>query len=71
MRAGVGNDGATEGAWSGSILGTYSHGPALARNPALADLLLAWATGQEALDQLDDTWPTRLRGERLAAVKAA
>jgi CobQ-like glutamine amidotransferase family enzyme len=67
--AGIGNDGRTEGAWQGSVLGTYSHGPALARNPALADLLLSWATGIEALDPIDDTWADRLRGERLAAVR--
>ncbi|NUO55925.1 MAG: glutamine amidotransferase, partial [Hamadaea sp.] len=40
VTTGVGNDGVTEGAWSETILGTYAHGPALARNPALADLLL-------------------------------
>jgi len=71
VRAGIGNDGAYEGAWSGSVLGTYSHGPALSRNPALADLLLAWATGQERLEPIDDTWPERLRGERLGAVRAS
>jgi CobQ-like glutamine amidotransferase family enzyme len=71
VRAGIGNDGTTEGAWNGSVLGTYSHGPALSRNPALADLLLAWATGEERLEPVDDTWPDRLRGERLAAVKMA
>jgi CobQ-like glutamine amidotransferase family enzyme len=70
VTAGVGNDGATEGAWQGSVLGTYSHGPALSRNPALADMLLAWATGMEQLDPIDDTWPDRLRAERLSAVKA-
>jgi CobQ-like glutamine amidotransferase family enzyme len=46
----------------------------LARNPALADLLLAYATGHDAagaLPPLDDTWHERLRGERLAAVGAA
>jgi lipid II isoglutaminyl synthase (glutamine-hydrolysing) len=69
VRAGVGNDGVTEGAWNGSILGTYSHGPALARNPAVADLLLAWATGAEMLDPIDDTWPLRLRDERLNSVR--
>jgi hypothetical protein len=68
VAAGIGNDGTTEGAWHGSVLGTYSHGPALSRNPQLADLLLRWATGSEALDPLDDTWPDRLRGERLQAV---
>jgi CobQ-like glutamine amidotransferase family enzyme len=71
VSVGVGNDGATEGAWSGSVLGTYSHGPALSRNPAIADLLLRWATGQEVLSPIDDTWPDRLRGERLAATRAA
>jgi lipid II isoglutaminyl synthase (glutamine-hydrolysing) len=71
VTVGIGNDGTTEGAYSGSVLGTYSHGPALSRNPALADLLLRWATGTEALPPLDDTWPNRLRGERLAATRAA
>ena len=69
VSVGVGNDGATEGAWRGTVLGTYSHGPALARNPGLADLLLAWATGS-ALEPIDDTWPQRLRRERLNAVGA-
>ncbi|WP_433529180.1 type 1 glutamine amidotransferase [Micromonospora sp. CA-263727] len=71
VTAGIGNDGTTEGAWRGKLLGTYSHGPALARNPALADLLLRWATGAQQLPPLDDTWSDRLRGERLAAVAAA
>ena len=68
VTGGIGNDGQTEGAWHGKILGTYSHGPALARNPAVADLLLRWATGHDRLPPLDDTWPERLRGERTAAV---
>jgi CobQ-like glutamine amidotransferase family enzyme len=67
VTAGVGNDTHYEGAWRGKILGTYAHGPALARNPALADLLLLWATGADSLAPLDDTWADRLRGERLAA----
>jgi CobQ-like glutamine amidotransferase family enzyme len=71
VTAGVGNDGSTEGAWRGKLLGTYSHGPALARNPALADLLLRWATGIHQLPALDDTWAERLRSERRAAVAAA
>ncbi|OJF09936.1 type 1 glutamine amidotransferase [Couchioplanes caeruleus] len=70
VTAGIGNDGQTEGAWHGKILGTYAHGPALARNPAIADLLLRWATGADSLQQLDDTWADRLRGERLAAAGA-
>ena len=71
VTAGIGNDGATEGAWHGKILGTYSHGPALARNPAIADLLLRWAIGADSLPPLDDTWADKLRGERLAAAGAA
>ncbi|WP_026212259.1 type 1 glutamine amidotransferase [Longispora albida] len=65
---GIGNDGATEGVWSGRMLGTYLHGPALARNPALADLLLSWIVGA-ALPPLADEWPSKLRGERLAALR--
>ena len=38
---------------TGHVIGTYLHGPALARNPALADLLLSWIVG--ALGPLDDT----------------
>jgi CobQ-like glutamine amidotransferase family enzyme len=70
VTAGIGNDSATEGVWHGKILGTYMHGPALARNPAIADLLLGWATGS-TMEPIDDTWPQKLRGERLAAVRAA
>lgn len=71
VSVGVGNDGTTEGAWRGKLLGTYSHGPALARNPSLADLLLRWATGIHRLPALDDSWAERLRSERRAAVAAA
>jgi lipid II isoglutaminyl synthase (glutamine-hydrolysing) len=70
VTAGIGNDGLTEGAWHGKILGTYSHGPALARNPAIADLLLRWAIGADTLATLDDSWADRLRAERLAAAGA-
>ncbi|BCY06613.1 type 1 glutamine amidotransferase [Actinoplanes sp. L3-i22] len=71
VTGGIGNDGQTEGAWAGKIIGTYSHGPALSRNPALADLLLRWSTGADRLAPLDDTWSERLRGERLAAALPA
>jgi CobQ-like glutamine amidotransferase family enzyme len=70
VTAGIGNDGQTEGAWHGKVLGTYSLGPALARNPARADLLLRWAIGADSLSPVDDTWPERLRAERLAAAGA-
>jgi hypothetical protein len=67
VSTGIGNDGQSEGAWNGRILGTYSHGPALARNPAVADLLLRWATGQ-TMEPIDDRWPSALRNERLTAI---
>jgi CobQ-like glutamine amidotransferase family enzyme len=68
---GVGNGGGddTEGARSGLVLGTYAHGPALARNPSLADLLLAWATGTVPVP-LEDVEERALRAQRLAAVGA-
>ncbi|HYY80908.1 MAG TPA: glutamine amidotransferase [Actinomycetes bacterium] len=48
---GAGNNGAdgTEGARRGSLLGTYLHGPVLARNPALADLLLGQVLARRGL----------------------
>jgi CobQ-like glutamine amidotransferase family enzyme len=69
VTTGVGNGGGdgTEGALSGRIVGTYLHGPVLARNPALADLLLGWALGVTELGPLDDDAAERLREERLAA----
>ncbi|AWS40381.1 type 1 glutamine amidotransferase [Streptosporangium sp. 'caverna'] len=64
---GIGNGDGTEGCYTGRIVGTYLHGPALARNPGLADLLLTWAVGAQ-LPPIDDSWFERLREERLAAV---
>lgn len=43
--AGVGNGNGTDGVLSTTVVGTYLHGPVLARNPDLADLLLRRATG--------------------------
>ncbi|MBV8236808.1 MAG: glutamine amidotransferase, partial [Acidimicrobiia bacterium] len=66
---GVGNGGGdnSEGAVSGRILATYMHGPALARNPALADLLLSWTVGD--LEPLDDADVEDLRAERLRSLR--
>jgi CobQ-like glutamine amidotransferase family enzyme len=61
---GTGNGDGTEGAVTGRVVGTYLHGPALARNPALADLLLTWALGHP-LRPLELPEVDRLRGERL------
>ena len=67
---GVGNgDGdGSEGAVQGRVVGTYLHGPVLARNPALADRLLSWALDDAELDALDDAASESLREERMAAV---
>lgn len=67
VRHGVGNgvgDG-LEGAVQGSVIGTYMHGPALARNPELADLLLKRALRVDALAPLDLPEVEQLRRERL------
>lgn len=60
-RLGDGVDGAVQG----SVVATYLHGPCLARNPELADLLLSKVVGPLAPIQLSEV--DRLRRERLAA----
>jgi lipid II isoglutaminyl synthase (glutamine-hydrolysing) len=66
---GHGNDGGdgTEGIVSGRVIGTYLHGPVLARNPALADHLLASVLGP--LEPLDDPEVDALRKDRLHAAR--
>lgn len=48
VRVGIGNGTSdrAEGVVSGRVVGTYLHGPVLALNPALADLLLGWVVGE-------------------------
>ena len=73
VRLGNGNgtgDG-TEGAWCDTIFGTYMHGPVLARNPHIADLLIRLALDVNALTPVDDRWYDALRAERIAAATAA
>jgi hypothetical protein len=71
---GVGNGGGdgTEGAWTQRVVGTYLHGPVLARNVALADLLLGWALVSRGRTLppvvLDDGEESALRADRLAGV---
>lgn len=62
---GIGNDGQTEGAYQGKVVGTYLHGPALPRNPELADLVLRWRVG--TLEPLAPSWGEKLHEERLTA----
>lgn len=63
---GTGNGDGTEGAVTGKVVATYLHGPVLARNPALADLLLGWLVGHP-LPPLELAEVAQLRAERLAA----
>jgi lipid II isoglutaminyl synthase (glutamine-hydrolysing) len=60
-RDGDGYDGAVQG----SVVATYLHGPCLARNPHLADLLLSRVVGDLAPLEIDEV--AQLRTERLAA----
>jgi CobQ-like glutamine amidotransferase family enzyme len=80
VEAGVGNGGGSgdgagdgvDGVIAGRVLGTYLHGPVLARNPEVADLLLSWVIG--VLPEGDERLATadreagELRRERLRAV---
>lgn len=71
VRLGKGNgtgDG-TEGAYNDTVFGTYMHGPVLARNPQIADLLLKLALDVNALPPTDDRWFEALRGERISAAQ--
>jgi CobQ-like glutamine amidotransferase family enzyme len=68
VEVGVGNGDGTEGAVGGRVVGTYLHGPVLARNPALADRLLSWVAGD--LEPLDDAEVDDLREERRHFVAA-
>jgi len=67
VRSGVGNGDGVDGAVQGSVVATYLHGPALARNPGMADWLLSHVTGP--LAPIDDREEAELRRERLAAVR--
>jgi CobQ-like glutamine amidotransferase family enzyme len=54
------------------VLGTYLHGPALVRNPGLADLLLGWVVGSlPPVDPRQEELVHQLRAERLAAQGAS
>ncbi|HUY54624.1 MAG TPA: glutamine amidotransferase [Candidatus Nanopelagicaceae bacterium] len=69
---GRGNTGQSgfEGAWSGSVLGTYLHGPLLPKNPQLADWWLGAALSRAGEDpelpELDDSLEETARVEAIA-----
>lgn len=52
LEVGHGDRGRSDGVLSGHVIGSRLHGPLLGRNPEVADLVLAWATGRDPLD-----WP--------------
>ena len=58
-----------EGVVQGSVIATYMHGPVLARNPELADLLLCRALGVDSLPPVDLPAVEQLRRERIAAAR--
>jgi CobQ-like glutamine amidotransferase family enzyme len=60
---------ATDGVVRGRVVGTYLHGPVLARNPRFADRLLEWVTGP--LEPLADPQADLLHEERYAEVTGA
>jgi len=72
---GHGNNGEdkTEGAVQGRIVGTYSHGSCLPKNPWLADRLLAWALerrhGRQRLIPLDDREENAARDQAAAVAR--
>jgi len=72
VREGVGNGDGTsgDGLIQGNVIATYLHGPALARNPALADHLLQRVLG-DSLSPLDDHEEEELRAERFAFIRRA
>jgi CobQ-like glutamine amidotransferase family enzyme len=64
VESGIGNGDGTEGAVAGRVLGSYLHGPCLARNPQIADQLLSWVTNRE-LAQIVEEDVVALRAERI------
>jgi lipid II isoglutaminyl synthase (glutamine-hydrolysing) len=59
----------TDGVVRGRVVGTYLHGPVLARNPRFADRLLEWVTGP--LEPFADPQAELLHEERYAEVTGA
>ncbi len=69
VEIGVGNaDDGTEGAVAGKIVGTYPHGPVLARNPDLADWVLELAL-ERSLEPLPRPEIDELRRQRIEFVR--
>jgi hypothetical protein len=61
--------GGIEGVVTGAVVGTFLHGPVLARNPGLADLLLARVTGRD-WPPASGGWGEQVRLQRIAQDRA-
>lgn len=57
--------GADEGGVADRVLGTFLHGPVLARNPRLADSVLSWALGSP-LAPAPEGWAGHVRRQRIS-----
>jgi CobQ-like glutamine amidotransferase family enzyme len=69
--SGIGNGfDQVEGVWQGNVVGTYMHGPGLARNPELADALIESATGI-TLSPFEDKWADQFAKERRTSLLAS
>lgn len=71
VEIGVGNgdDLRSDGVVSGHVVGTYMHGPILARNPELADILLKWALGR-SFEPIEKGIAGELRRQRIEEDRA-
>ena len=71
VRVGHGNNGhdGTEGAVAGRVMGTYLHGPLLAKNAWLADLLIGRTVGTP-LAPIDSTFEDAVHARAVSAARA-
>lgn len=70
VEVGIGNGDGTEGAVQDKVIGSYPHGPLLARNPALADHLVELAL-EISLEPLPSPAVDELRVQRIRAARRA
>ena len=56
--------GGAEGSVAGHVVGTFLHGPVLARNPLLADTILGWVT-DAPLSAASEGWAGLVRRQRI------
>jgi hypothetical protein len=66
VERGTGNSDGSDGVLTDTVIGTYLHGPVLARNPDLADLILRRVTGQPSLPPLTVPYQDAARAYHLS-----